>query len=300
METLGSIQQQFLQELSSLYEQDEIKSIFQIVLLDRLGISKAKFLLEKDMVLDAQQLHSLQQVLSQLKSAKPVQHILGKAPFYGMEFLVTEDTLIPRPETEELVDLIVKDFQFIAKDLQSGIKKIPAGESVNLQIIDIGTGSGCIAIALQKNLSHAQTMAVELSPEAIAVAKENAVKNGVDINFRCLDILEWEVVFQDEEFDIIVSNPPYITQDEKKEMHDNVLQFEPHSALFVEDDAPLLFYDHISSFAKKHLKADGVLYFEINQYLAKETQDMIFKKGFSEVRIINDLNGVPRMIKAKK
>ncbi len=286
METLGSIQQQFLQELGSLYEQDEIKSIFQIVLLDRLGISKAKFLLEKDMVLDPQQALSLLDILMVLKSAKPVQHILGKAPFYGMELLVTEDTLIPRPETEELVDLIIKEFN--------------DGENQHLQIIDIGTGSGCIAIALQKNLSHAQTMAVDLSPEAIAVAKENAMKNGVDINFRCLDILEWDVVFQEEQFDIIVSNPPYITQDEKREMHANVLQFEPHSALFVEDDAPLLFYDHISSFARKHLNADGVLYFEINQYLAKETQEMIFKKGFSEVWVINDLNGVPRMIKAKK
>ncbi len=286
METLGSIQQQFLQELGSLYEQDEIKSIFQIVLLDRLGISKAKLLLEKDMVLDPQQALSLLDILVELKSSKPVQHILGKAPFYGMELLVTEDTLIPRPETEELVDLIIKEFE--------------DGENQHLQIIDIGTGSGCIAIALQKNLSHAQTMAVDLSPEAIAVAKENAMKNGVDINFRCLDILEWDVVFQEEQFDIIVSNPPYITQDEKREMHANVLQFEPHSALFVEDDAPLLFYDHISSFARKHLNADGVLYFEINQYLAKETQEMIFKKGFSEVWVINDLNGVPRMIKAKK
>ena len=173
--------------------------------------------------------------------------------------------------------------------------------SPELQIIDIGTGTGCIAISLKKNLNQAEVSAVDISPEAIAIARQNSINNESPVNFRCLDILEWNLVFADSElFDIIVSNPPYITQQEKNDMHRNVLQFEPHTALFVEDSVPLLFYDHIASFALKHLKKEGTLYFEINQYLAKETQDLLFKKGFSEVKVLNDINGVPRMIKASK
>lgn len=285
MKTLGTLRQQYLLELATIYDQDEILSLFNIVTEHLLEYSRTQVSMNLQTDINDDTTADFEKFLQQLKSGSPVQHIIGKAPFYGLEFIVSEDTLIPRPETEELVDLIIKE----------------NNTSPELQIIDIGTGTGCIAISLKKNLNQAEVSAVDISPEAIAIARQNSINNESPVNFRCLDILEWNLVFADTElFDIIVSNPPYITQQEKNDMHRNVLQFEPHTALFVEDSVPLLFYDHIASFALKHLKKEGTLYFEINQYLAKETQELLFKKGFSEVKVLNDINGVPRMIKASK
>ena len=285
MKTLGTLRQQYLSELATIYDQDEILSLFNIVTEHLLGYSRTQVSMNLQTNIHDDIRAEFEKFLQPLKSGRPVQHIIGKAPFYGLEFIVSEDTLIPRPETEELVDLIIKENNTFPE----------------LQIIDIGTGTGCIAISLKKNLNQAEVSAVDISPEAIAIARQNSINNESPVNFRCLDILEWNLVFADSElFDIIVSNPPYITQQEKNDMHRNVLQFEPHTALFVEDSVPLLFYDHIASFALKHLKKEGTLYFEINQYLAKETQDLLFKKGFSEVKVLNDINGVPRMIKASK
>lgn len=283
METLGSLRQQFLADLASIYDQDEIRSIFQISTEHILGYSKLQISLKLQENPSTEQVQDFQAILSQLKTGRPIQYILQKAPFYGMEFIVSEDTLIPRPETEELVDLIIQDHN----------------NTSNLEVIDIGTGTGCIAISLAKHLNQAEVTAVDISTEAIQIARNNAENMQCAVEFRCLDILEWNLVFDAEQYDIIVSNPPYITQVEKYEMHRNVLQFEPHTALFVEDSAPLLFYDYISSFALQHLKKDGTLYFEINQYLSQETKNLLIKKGFKTVDIINDINAVPRMIKAK-
>ncbi|MGJ1204252.1 peptide chain release factor N(5)-glutamine methyltransferase [Sphingobacterium lactis] len=284
MSNLLSIRQQFETSLSPIYDREEITNLFHITCEHILNLKRMQFTLRMQEALTGEELQQFNLILEQLISGKPIQHILGKAPFYGMEFFVTEDTLIPRPETEELVDLIIKDAQ----------------DKSGLRLIDIGTGSGCIAISLAKHLQDARVEAVDISAAAIHVAQENARQHQVNIDFKCLDILEWELTFDDQQrFDIIVSNPPYITQEEKEAMHRNVLQFEPHTALFVEDAAPLLFYDYIASFAEQHLEKDGVLYFEINQYLAKETKDLLLKKGFADVQVLNDINAVPRMIKAK-
>lgn len=284
MNNIGRIRQKFIAELSSIYDQDEVLSLFQITAEKLLGLNRVQISMKLQEALSPELENQFNTILQQLQTGRPIQHILGHAPFYGMDFIVSEDTLIPRPETEELVDLIISENK---------------GKE-NLKIIDIGTGTGCIAISLKKHLIEARVSAVDISAEAIAIAKENAKNNETAIDFRCLDILEWNVVFDENEyFDIIVSNPPYITQEEKKDMHRNVIHFEPHSALFVEDAAPLLFYDHISSFALNQLKKDGTLYFEINQYLSQETSNLLSKKGFSKVDIINDINAVPRMIRAK-
>lgn len=284
MSNLLSIRQQFETSLSPIYDREEITNLFHITCEHILNLKRMQFTLRMQEALTGEELQQFNLILEQLISGKPIQHILGKAPFYGMEFFVTEDTLIPRPETEELVDLIIKDAQ----------------DKSGLRLIDIGTGSGCIAISLAKHLQDARVEAVDISAAAIHVAQENARQHQVNIDFKCLDILEWELTFDDQQrFDIIVSNPPYITQEEKEAMHRNVLQFEPHTALFVEDAAPLLFYDYIASFAEQHLEKDGVLYFEINQYLAEETKDLLLKKGFADVQVLNDINAVPRMIKAK-
>lgn len=284
MSNLLSIRQQFETSLSPIYDREEITNLFHITCEHILNLKRMQFTLRMQEALTGEELQQFNLILEQLISGKPIQHILGKAPFYGMEFSVTEDTLIPRPETEELVDLIIKDAQ----------------DKSGLRLIDIGTGSGCIAISLAKHLQDARVEAVDISAAAIHVAQENAHQQQVNIDFKCLDILEWELTFDDQQrFDIIVSNPPYITQEEKGAMHRNVLQFEPHTALFVEDAAPLLFYDYIASLAEQHLEKDGTLYFEINQYLAEETKDLLLKKGFADVQILNDINAVPRMIKAK-
>ncbi|MGX1641196.1 peptide chain release factor N(5)-glutamine methyltransferase [Sphingobacterium sp. NPDC055431] len=283
MDSIGSLRQKFVSDLSSIYDQDEALSLFQIAAEHLLGYSRIQLSMKLQEKLSEDQETNFNLLLQQLQTGRPIQQIIGKAPFYGMEFIVSEDTLIPRPETEELVQLIISENK----------------RKSDLDIIDIGTGTGCIAISLKKGLEKSHVCAVDISPEAIAIAKENAQQNGCPVDFRCLDILEWNLVFDQEHYDIIVSNPPYITHDEKRDMHRNVLNFEPHTALFVEDSAPLLFYDHIASFALKHLKKEGTLYFEINQYLSEETKELLIKKGFAKVDILHDINSVPRMIRAR-
>lgn len=284
MNTLKEIRIKYLNELTHLYDQHEIMSIFQIAAEHILAISKIQLALQYNEGVEPTNQDRFLNTLNLLLSGKPIQYIIGSAPFYGLNFKVNEDTLIPRVETEELVDLIINHNK----------------DNPNLDIIDIGTGSGCIAISLDKHLKLANISAIDISSPAIQIAKMNAHNNDASVDFRCIDILEWELVFSTETYDIIVSNPPYITPLEKQNMHKNVLLFEPHSALFVNDGAPLLFYDYISSFALVHLKENGTLYFEINQYLSQETSELLVKKGFNNIQILKDINGFPRMICAKR
>ncbi|WP_141882971.1 peptide chain release factor N(5)-glutamine methyltransferase, partial [Flavobacterium psychrophilum] len=221
-------------------------------------------------------------VLLQLKEQKPIQYILGETQFFGLPFYVNENTLIPRPETEELVEWIIKENLKI-----SSLK--------NLKILDIGTGSGCIAISLAKNLPNASVFAIDVSDKALATAQKNAVLNEVDITFIEKNILQTEDLNQ--EFDIIVSNPPYVRNLEKKEIHKNVLEYEPHLALFVEDNDSLLFYRKITELATRNLSNNGQLYFEINQYLGKETVELLEKYNFKNTTLKKDIYGNDRMIK---
>ncbi|WP_090605402.1 peptide chain release factor N(5)-glutamine methyltransferase [Parapedobacter koreensis] len=286
MQPIAAIEQSFVDELASLYDAEEIRQLFFLLLEDRLGWSKRDYLLRKQEHLDEQDIHWLIAALSSLKKAKPIQYILGHAWFMGMKLAVNESVLIPRPETEELVQLIVNQHQAANKPLH---------------IIDIGTGSGCIAIALKKALPQATVYALDISPEALRVARQNANDQSAAIAFINADILEWDFAFQETQaFDIVVSNPPYITEAEQSGMHLNVLSHEPHLALFVETSAPLLFYEHIAAFALKHLRPKGDLYFEINRNYGQAVCDLLRKKGFQHIALHRDMQGADRMIHATK
>ena len=242
------------------------------------------FVLHPNETLSDENLQKWNQFLSELMLGKPIQYILGVTEFYGLPFLVNENVLIPRPETEELVELILKE---------EGKGKREKGK---VRVLDIGTGSGCIPIALKKNLPNADVYAIDISEKALATAQKNAEFNTVAIHFLLKNILETEDLGQ--QFDIIVSNPPYVRHLEKAEIKPNVLEFEPHLALFVDDNDALLFYRKITELAIKNLNPNGKLYFEINQYLGKETVALIESFGFKNVDLIKDIYGNDRMISA--
>lgn len=271
----------FLKELSTLYDEQEIESFFHLVLEDFHQIKRIDLALNPKMELDATQLQRWENVLAELKTQKPIQYILGKTEFFGLPFLVNENVLIPRPETEELVGMIIENTKY-------------KSEKSKIKILDIGTGSGCIAIALAKNIPNAVVYAIDVCEKALAVAKKNAEINKVAIHFLLKDILETTDLEQ--QFDIIVSNPPYVRNLEKQEIHPNVLEYEPHLALFVKDDDALLFYRKITQLAVKNLTAHGQLYFEISQYLGKETIELVERYLFSNVKLFKDIYGNDRML----
>lgn len=275
----------FFQELSAIYDAQEIESFFYLILESFHRKKRIDLALEPEMEMDALQLLRWESALAELKKQKPIQYILGETEFYGLPFLVNENVLIPRPETEELIALI----------LAEGKGK---REKRKVRILDIGTGSGCIPIALKKNLPEAEVYAIDISEKALATAMKNAELNQVDVYFRLQDILATEDL--ELSFDTIVSNPPYVRHLEKIEIQPNVLEYEPHLALFVADNDALLFYRKITALAQKHLTPKGKLYFEINQYLGKETVALVESFGFTEVRLHQDIYGNDRMISAVK
>ena len=282
----------FLKELSSLYDQHEIESFFYIILAKLHGLKRIDLALNPDSVMDGIHLKQWKNIVSDLKNQKPIQYILGETAFYGLPFLVNENTLIPRPETEELVELIINE-------AGSG-----QWEAEKVSILDIGTGSGCIAISLAKNIPSAEVFAIDVSEKALATANKNAALNEVTIHFRKVDILNCENLADlatrnsqlATHFNIIVSNPPYVRNLEKAEINPNVLEYEPHLALFVDDMDALLFYRKIAELAKKSLTPNGKLYFEINQYLGKETVQLLEDYGFKNVQLFKDIYGNDRMI----
>jgi len=283
-----------LTALSSIYDEQEIESFFYLLLESYQGKKRIDLALNPDMEMDALQLIQWESALSELLNQKPIQYIIGATEFYGLPFLVNENTLIPRPETEELVEWIV------AESLKSS-----AG---SFKILDIGTGSGCIAISLAKNLTNAEVFALDVSEKALAVAKKNADTNKVKVNFIQANILKINDLvklptsnFQlPTHFDIIVSNPPYVRHLEKAEIKPNVLEHEPHLALFVEDTDALLFYRKIAELAKENLAEKGKLFFEINQYLGKETLELLEKFGFNSTELKKDIYGNDRMTRSEK
>jgi len=274
--------------LSVMYEFTEVDSFYYILIDYKLNLSKMDFLMNPNTIVLEVDVPFFESAIEKLKKEQPIQYIVGETEFYGLPFKVTESTLIPRPETEELIDWIIKDQLEFIND--------------QLLILDIGTGSGCIPISLAKNLPKAKVSAVDISEEALKIAKENADSNKVEVRFIHGDILrhaELDLVSHKDKYDIIVSNPPYVRNLEKQEIKKNVLAHEPHLALFVEDDDALIFYRKITEFALEHLKKDGMLYFEINQYLGKQTVELIRDLGFSTVELRKDMSGNDRMIKAR-
>lgn len=271
----------FEEELSSIYPKNEIKTFFFIVLEEFLNFQRIDSILRANDIINKEKQPVILSIIERLKHEEPMQYILGKTEFYGLPFNVNNKTLIPRPETEELVEWIIEETKNI---------------DTELNILDIGTGSGCIPISLKVNIPKAIVTTIDVSNDAITIAKQNAVLNNVEISFLNMDILNSKKLPGN--YDIIVSNPPYVRNLEKGEMKNNVLNNEPHLALFVENDNPLIFYDKISKLASAYLKKEGMLFFEINQYLSKETSSLIKNNGFQNISLKKDLFGNNRMIKA--
>lgn len=278
----SQIKKIFHQQLKEIYIENEIDSLFFIALEYVTSISKIEYILQKEEEISEEKLIELKFILEELTKNKPIQYITKNAYFYGLNFYVNEKVLIPRQETNELVDWVL----------------MSVTHSKPIKILDIGTGSGCIAITLKKNLPLSEVFAIDISNEAIQVAQKNANDNEVEINFSQKNILEINDLKSN--FDIIISNPPYVRELEKLEMAPNVLDNEPHLALFVPDNNPLLFYEKITEIALKNLTEDGMLFFEINQYLSAETKKMIENKGFKNVTLRKDLQENYRMVLAKK
>ncbi|CAM1365638.1 Release factor glutamine methyltransferase [Tenacibaculum litoreum] len=271
----------FSEELKSVFPQTEVDSFFFLLVEEYLDIKRIDLILQPNIEISSDIKELLDKALERLKKEEPIQYILGETEFYGLPFKVNKNTLIPRPETEELVEWIIKE-----------VKK----KQELLSILDIGTGTGCIPISLKKHLPNTNVSAIDISEEAIQMAKQNAKLNEVDISFIKQDILKTEVLSG--MFDIIISNPPYVRELEKVEIKNNVLKNEPHLALFVKDDNPLLFYKKIADLAKSNLTKNGLLFFEINQYLGAETVKMLKNKGFTQIELQKDIFGNDRMIKA--
>ena len=285
----------FNETLKTIYPITEIDSFFFLLLEEYLGFRRVDIVLKSDFKIPQETLNLLQSATKQLEQEIPLQHIIGKTEFYGLPFVVNKHVLIPRPETEELVAWVVSESSRF-KTFNTSTKQTT--ETKQLKILDIGTGSGCIPISLKKQLPFAKISAIDISKEALSVAKKNAVLNNVDIHFILQDILK--TVALDQHYDIIISNPPYVRELEKKELKNNVLKNEPHVALFVENDNPLIFYAKIAELAKNYLNKNGLLFFEINQYLGTETIDLVNKKELKNIQLKKDMFGNDRMIVASK
>ena len=280
--TFKEIKFSFRSELYPFFDEQEIDSFFYLVLEKFHQLKRVDLALQPNLKVSESELVEWKLVLEQLKNQKPIQYILGETFFCDLVFKVNEHTLIPRPETEELVYWILEE-----------IKK---QNKFNSTIVDIGTGSGCIPISLKKNLPESTVFAIDISEEALKVANENAKMNEVDVQFMQKNILETSDL--QNQFDVIVSNPPYVRQLEKAEINTNVLAFEPHLALFVSDEDPLIFYRKIAELAQQNLKPNGLLFFEINQYLGKETVSLLTDLGFKNIELRKDIYGNDRMVKA--
>lgn len=273
--------------LKKLYPASEIDTFLFLLLEEYLNFKRIDIVLKSNFNISSEVLTLLKSSTKLLQQEIPIQYIIGKTEFYGFPFILNEHVLIPRPETEELVTFIL--------DKVSKLESYHTIKKENtIKILDIGTGSGCIPIALKKSLPLAEISALEKSNKALLIAKKNTHLNKVDINLIQQDILKTTQL--NNTYDIIVSNPPYVRESEKKEIKNNVLNNEPHMALFVEDNNPLIFFDKIAELAKNHLTKNGLLFFEINQYLGKETVNLLRLKGFNTIELKKDIFGHDRVI----
>ena len=272
---------EFIKNLTSVYDAAEAESFFYIILESKKNLKRLDLALKPDLEFSVNEITVFRALELNLKNEIPVQYLLGTTSFYDLNFEVNKNVLIPRPETEELVDWIVQD----NKKSENSIK-----------ILDIGTGSGCIAISLAKNIPNSKITAIDISEKALKIAQKNAIKNNVAATFLKKNILK--ISNLEQIFDIIVSNPPYVRNLEKNEIKKNVLDYEPHLALFVDDDDALIFYRTIATLALKNLSENGKLYFEINQFLGLETVQLLEKLGYKNIELRKDIYGNDRMIKA--
>lgn len=275
MKKLKQVVNFFYEKLDAIYDRDELDGLIYWTIESYFNLSRSKFKLIDDRVLAQNEIEFLLDVVKRLSNNEPIQYIFGETTFYDLPFKVDKNCLIPRPETEELVNWVL--------------------ENPKSKILDLGTGSGCIAISVKKNC-NADVSAIDISEKALELASYNAIKNNVSIKFSKEDIFEIDKL---EKVDVIISNPPYVLESDKNKMEENVLQFEPHQALFVPDEAPLKFYKKIISIAEKSLNKNGYIYFEIHENKANEIIDLFCENYFSNIEVKTDLQGKQRMIRAQ-
>jgi len=280
---ISDLKKLYAEELYPLYDKAEADTFVNILIKSFFGLSRTDLVADPGYRLSESEMLKLHFAVKDLKKFKPIQYIIKKIDFLNTRIMVNESVLIPRPETEELAELIIK------KEKQSG-----------LRILDIGTGSGCIAIALMKNMDEASVFGVDISQDALNTASKNAFINEVLLNFVQLNILDPKPFPDFQELDLIVSNPPYVTLDEKAEMKENVLRYEPHEALFVDNDDPLLFYKAILYFATDHLAKGGRIYFEINEKYGQQVVDLFERSSFEQVTLHKDIHGKDRFVSSIK
>ena len=276
---LIQLKNQFVAVLKQQYGADEAAHFFYMLAEESLQLSKIEVALESNFIVSKEQQAYFTKAQRRLQQSEPIQHIIGKAYFYANDFLVNEHTLIPRPETEELIEWIVHNTK-----------------SEDISVLDIGTGSGCIAISLAKQLKKTQVSAMDVSAEALKVANTNALKLKTEVRFIEQNVLELDKL--DQAYDIVVSNPPYVRESEKELMKANVLDFEPDTALFVSNADPLIFYRKIAQLFLANAKKTSRLYFEINEYLSKELTELLYTLGFTSVEVKKDFREKDRMLKA--
>lgn len=280
--TLKELKLKFLKELEDVHSPEETTSFFFLLTEHFLGKKRIDVALDPELIIESDTIGLFEKALEQLKNEYPVQYITGSTNFMGLTFEVNPDVLIPRPETEELVSWVLSFHT----------------ENHTLDILEIGSGSGCIPVSLSKHLRKASIRSLDLSEKALSVAKKNARSHGVSIDFQQRDILEMEDLSAT--YDLIISNPPYVRESEKEQMHGNVLRYEPKIALYVKDEDPLLFYKAIARLAMTGLRPGGELFFEINQYMGKELISLLADMGFVSIALKKDIYGADRMIRAVK
>jgi len=280
---LKDIKHIFHQELDIQYGTEEAAHFFYYFVENYLGLPRFHLAIHPQWIVTKEEESLFFDGLAALKRGRPIQYILGNTTFLDLPLIVNEHVLIPRPETEELVQWVIKDYQ---------------KSTATLKILDIGTGSGCIAIALAKYLPNAEVNAIDISKEALAVAKLNAKENKVAVLFNHADLMTMDI--SEQEYDIVVSNPPYVLEREKASMQEHVKKSEPHIALFVPDKQPLLFYEYLAKLAQKNLKKGGSFYFEINESFGKEVSDLLKEHALVNIEIRQDLHGKDRFIKGMR
>ena len=271
------------EKLSPIYLPEEAESLSRLILEHVTGFSRLQLHLHQSDRLPEPKIMQIGEILNRLATHEPIQYILGEADFYGLKFCVTPAVLIPRAETEELVDWIISEEKETCKSL-----------------LDIGTGSGCIPIAIDRHATIGKIEGWDISAEALEIARQNALLNDSGVQFSLQDIFDTSSLPESAKWDVIVSNPPYVLTEESALMEQNVVGFEPHLALFVPDNDPLLFYRTIARFAAAHLQPHGMLYFEINERMGERTSELLREQGFSEILTRKDLQGKERMIRAKR
>lgn len=288
--TIRNAFEQYVKSLSSVYDKSEAESIARLVFYERAGLNSAAIITRGDETMSEVKANDLAWKLIRLMKGEPVQYVLGYCYWFGLKLKVNKHVLIPRPETEELVEWVIQEEEKDSSQKHSGTDK--------RRILDIGTGSGCIAIALKKNLQDTDVTAVDISEDALTVARGNAAENGASVNFILGDIVNPHFSDEDSLFDMIVSNPPYIPESEKSTLHTNVIGYEPKEALFAPDEDPLIYYKAIIHFATRHLINGGRLYFEINPVFAEQLILLLTAGQFNHAEVKSDLSGKPRMLRA--